>query len=341
MLTALSKKKEIKAAQEQLVALLSGGEELPEMTIGFQGVQFHNTIYYHKKYGLWASFFTDKDSPNLKYWFGYGLGDPRDTANRILKCEINIPVERANRIIAGAFARGEDGGVYLVHSGKIGGGRRGIGMRAFWEHYTGSPIKIVYPPDNHLHNAVQIGKLGAKNLLGLIANFVLQVATIKDIATGQQHSPQSSQKNTYSGLSSTYSPEHQGRRAPYNIKKPVEANCYHGNIVDALKAKLIDFEPVNDIKRDLYIKSSQEKIDSLFEIKPDCSWQSIYNGIGQLIVNSDSSTRNRFLVIYAPETDELAKKLETIGITVVPFVWDGEEVVFTEFGNVLNKLTQK
>lgn len=338
-LTALSQKKDIDKATKSLIALLSQGANRGCRVIGHQGGGFEATLYYHKKYDFWSAFFMHDDATVPRHWFGYGLGDPKDLYHITPICETNIPMKGTDRRIGGAFARDEYGSIYLVHSGKIGGGRKGIGLGAFWEHYFGDPVNILYPPNNKIYGAAQIGKLGSKNLLGLIADFVRQVDRVKQLPTQNvQHLDIYLQEQSDPELSSIYSPEYQGKKAPYNVNRSVEANCYHGRVVDVLNAKLADFNPVNDQKRDLYIKSAQGKIDSLFEIKTDCLWQSIYTGIGQLFINSDSSTRNRFLVIYAPETNELANKLEQIGITIVPYVWDDEQVVFTAFDDLLKIL---
>ena len=345
-LTALSQKREIDTAQKKLLDLFSEGEERGNKVIAHLGMEEGGSgapTYYHREHDFWTSFFTIENSDSSRYWFGYGLGDPNSLRKISPICEINIPIAGANRKIAGAFARDNAGGVYLVHSGKIGGGRKGIGSSAFWERYSGNTINIVYSTNRKPHKAALIGKLGSHDLLEHIGSFVRQVGGIKDdIVRGKRYSPEYSRRNVDSDmLSSAYAPEHQGKKAPYTVTQMVEAQSYHGSIVDALEKLLAEFKPVNDKKRDLYIKSKQNEIDSLFEVKADCSQQSIYTGIGQLIVNSDISTRNRFLVIYAPKSDMLDKKLEPIGITVVPFRWEDEQVIFTKSEQLLKMLRKK
>src|SRR2546426_6326116 len=49
------------------------------------------------------------------------------------------PKEGINRRCAGLFVRDDDdGAIYFTHSGKVGGGREGVGKSAFLSNYRGA-----------------------------------------------------------------------------------------------------------------------------------------------------------------------------------------------------------
>lgn len=81
--------------------------------------------------------------------------------------------------MAGVFLRDEEGCRYVGHSGRIGGGRPGVGRQAFREfshHLSGREIAT----PNGAREIVAFGPLETGELPGRLAPFVHKVAEFKD-----------------------------------------------------------------------------------------------------------------------------------------------------------------
>ncbi len=80
----------------------------------------------------------------------------------------------------------DEGAMYVLHSGGIRGGRKGIGKSLFITNYKYGLIKL----DNGLEY-VQIGKLGDSTLPNNTANFVKEIDRIKKLIQGASSSSKS------------------------------------------------------------------------------------------------------------------------------------------------------
>ncbi len=94
--------------------------------------------------------------------------------------EINPPVEGINRRIGGIFAEDDQKMKYLLHRGKIGGGRAGIGKKEFMKWFKEQGGKTICLDDGNQRNEVIfITALNDKHLVHKIAFFVKQVDQFK------------------------------------------------------------------------------------------------------------------------------------------------------------------
>lgn len=167
MLNIITNRKEIAEAQKLLQQQLF--EQLPERdreyTIGYQG---GNLVFadLHADHKIW--FIASIDEERTRYLNTFCLSNKLKigTSNSIA-VEINISSSGYNGRVAGLFARGDDDSIYLLHTGKIGGGRSGIGKEAFlkWGKF---PLTSVLLHDNNSIEAILIGKLNSKNHYHLI-----------------------------------------------------------------------------------------------------------------------------------------------------------------------------
>lgn len=96
-----------------------------------------------------------------------------------ITCEINSPIEGKNWLIAGAFARDDAGKRYYLHSGRVGGGRKGIGREAFLAEYTGTSEPVMWP-DGSQRPMIVLGALDDPGLVTQIAAFVHHVNKFKE-----------------------------------------------------------------------------------------------------------------------------------------------------------------
>lgn len=120
-------------------------------------------------------------SPNC-YWNVYGL-NPSSSKQNINTVQINVPVKGINRSIGGLFA--EDActkKIYLLHRGKVGGGRKGIGKSEFISWYKGK-IVTVDELDGHLSKLLMVTSIRGPHIDQKIAQFVMKVDQFKSGVT--------------------------------------------------------------------------------------------------------------------------------------------------------------
>lgn len=161
----------------------------PDYKIGFQGGAHHCEVYWHDGFGLWGVF--ESGVVDGRYWICFGLGDPADSENLSITVEINPPIEGINRRCAGLFVQKPDGGACLAHSGKVGGGRKGIGKAAFREYARGNSWNEIAWPDGKNSDYRIIADLDGPELVTSIGNFVREVAEFKEWVTSSTRTPAS------------------------------------------------------------------------------------------------------------------------------------------------------
>jgi hypothetical protein len=101
-----------------------------------------------------------------------------------LVCEVNSPFEGANRRVAGVFVRDSSGTLYLAHSGRVGGGRRGIGKEAFRAFFTDGDVREVQWPSGTVTETLVVGRLDDDRLPASVARFVRTVERFKQAVVG-------------------------------------------------------------------------------------------------------------------------------------------------------------
>jgi len=133
-LRILTKRKKVKEAQSELLSILN--REFPDRDrrdIAFRPTKLENEEVWTGR-GFWyrPGRSQGENRPRLLNWFGVILREPQ--ALRIA-VEVNIPVKGMYRRVQGFFARDDLCSLYLMHTGRLGGGADGVGGRAFPEHY--------------------------------------------------------------------------------------------------------------------------------------------------------------------------------------------------------------
>lgn len=133
-LRILTKKKEVKEAQSELLTFLS--KEFPDrdrrnITFRPRGSE-DQEVWVKSPFWYRPGRLEGEGSPRLLNWFG--VIHPEPQALRIA-VEVNIPVEGINHRIQGFFARDGQGTLHLMHTGRLGGGGDGVGGQAFPRHY--------------------------------------------------------------------------------------------------------------------------------------------------------------------------------------------------------------
>ena len=181
-LIPLTDEAEIQEVFGKLSESLKQGSRRFTKHIGWKGEDGEFEVYWHDAPGIWCLLEPDRE-PN-RYWCGFGTDNPGDMGRLSIICEINPPKSGMNRQVAGVFIRDETGSVYLGHSGKVGGGRPGIGRAAFLDFYGVNNCAPVLWPDGQESETIVVGRIDT-DLLAKVKDFVEEVKKFKNEVAGQ------------------------------------------------------------------------------------------------------------------------------------------------------------
>lgn len=298
-----------------------------DVYIGHMGKENKNydKVFYSEKLNIWWTF---KELDN-RYWNAFGIGKPISHHNVSIACELNYPYSDLDLRIAGLFVKNKDQ-FLLVHSGKIGGGRKGIGKNLFLNNYTNDYLQVDVNGD--IKNYAAIASFDSTRFAKQVSNFVKEVNRIKSI------NPFISSSKIIPGIKTNFNAEFSGIK---KIKKSTESEmvCDHGLVVNKLKELLTqkNINAANDVNRDLYILKDNNIIKTVFEIKTDLELQSIYKAIGQLLLNSVFLPYEVKKVIVIPEGIEkrMIESLNKLQIDSLEYNWVNEDVFFIKLDNIL------
>jgi 5-methylcytosine-specific restriction enzyme A len=120
-----------------------------------------------------------KKEPKHRFWNCFGIGNPAEQHMLTITVEINPPHEGEDRRVAGLFARDEDSRIYIAHTGKVGGGRKGIGPNAF-RKFLGDRAWHEIETQGGRRTAVALGPIDAPDFPNQLAEFVHKVADFKE-----------------------------------------------------------------------------------------------------------------------------------------------------------------
>jgi hypothetical protein len=323
-LTVLHNSEEISEAQSRFVALMTAGAKpVGSLPLGWQGGQADREVYWHPGLSLWVCF--DDAAAWNRYWNAFGVGDPTDSSGTLsITVEINSPLSGINRRVAGAFARDSDGELYLMHRGKVGGGRKGIGKTAFMATYPGAISTIA--EGGLTSNAIVIGRLGQPDFQASVAAFVSRVDRFKR---------RPSVPPARNAPLLKFSPEFIGTKS-IGSRAQIEAQCRHGIVVNSLQ-RLLDSKGYfagNTQHVDLQIPIDDKRV-ALFEVKPAADPYSVYTAIGQLYFHGTSGKDVRIAVLPSTCKPGMVRVIRKLGIRVLLYLWNGQVPAFKDLVAVL------
>lgn len=172
MFSIISDAASIRAAAQQLDAnLRTALPDRIDCSVGGAGGSFATTVAYAPSLDLWYA----AQQNDKTYWHGFGNGAPQAGKKVALASEINIPADGLNRAISGAFARDGAGRVWLLHRGKIRGGKA-----LFFAHYNGATVTV--QDGDKEDSCALIGAVDDPEIAAHIARFVAAVVHIKAVA---------------------------------------------------------------------------------------------------------------------------------------------------------------
>lgn len=249
--------------------------------VGFPGGNLDIKVYANRSGELWAAFGRADGRAIPSYWNAFGVFNP-EAGSQSITVEINVARESNSAQVAGFFAEDtETGEIFLMHSGKIGGGKEGIGRSAFLVWSKSTLFEVA--GSNAARPGIAIANLHRDDVAERIWRFVRLVSAFKE-ATSNDDGLSSELAERGQRYSQEFSGLKKGSR-----KTKIEYLTYHGDVVEALYqervARKSDDESVaNSLLVDLYV-SKGGRWTEVFEVKTSDSRQLIYTAIGQLITH--------------------------------------------------------
>lgn len=327
MLLAFGENDNAHAAFDALDAALTKGTTV-RAKVGHRGGFVDSEVTWHPRVQMWS--LLKPDVAEGRFWCCFGLDNPINMPNLDIAVEINPRHGATDLVVGGAFTKDERGVVHLCHNGKMGGGRKGVGKSAFFQHYSnkGGLEKMLYY--DRLVDVVDLGPITSPRLPRRLAWFAGEVARIKAICAEGPDGRTGSHSTTKPAIP-TFSPEFSGKRSAFSVRRRIEAKADHGLVVDALQAALerAGRSAYNDQARDLYILGKRDRVSVLFEVKTDVTTTSIYTAVGQLLLNGGAGPNAPKMVLVLPDKPKrkTAEALRSTGIEVLDFQWRGNKAV--------------
>lgn len=277
--------------------------------VGYPGGSFEDTVMYSPELDIWLSHIGFNQEN--KFWNGFGIGRPIERKNNSLVGEINFPHSGIKRTIAGAFGIEDDGTILVLHRGKIGGGKPGIGKAIFTDNFRGDYVKAI--DGDRETSFCLVGELYSQLFPFQVSTFIHEIQRIKKILTTSNIS------DFDYLLNFVYTAESSGTSISER-NEPNEVIRTHGIIVNALAAELRErgIQHANDRNRDLYIHDSR-KITSLFEVKVSSATQNLYSAVGQLLIYSIPIRNPVKLIAVLPDqlSEPVVNRFAELGISVL------------------------
>lgn len=182
MLHAVTDRQAVRGAQRKLAEEFSNGARRLRRPVSFRPATVTVDVYWHADLGIWGSLNPApiRNKKKGRFWNLFGTQDPTNSTARLhIRCEVNPAHQGISSYVAGLFACDERGHRFLVHNGRIGGGKRGVGRELFWKHWRGAYERI----EGMNAKWAVVAELESPHAACQIAWFVKEVERIRTLVT--------------------------------------------------------------------------------------------------------------------------------------------------------------
>lgn len=320
VLKVLDDKIEIQKAQALFLSRLNHrSDKQGIISVGYQGESQRLNAHWSSELAIW---WITEDSGN-RFWNAFGTGEPKWNTgySHSITCEINPPYEGINARIAGVFAKDPDGKLYLLHRGKLGGGKPGVGKALFVREFRGAWEEV--EDGKEFSKLALVASFDNPRFAEQIADFVHEVERIK-AAPATTRTP--------AELEAVFKEEFFGAKKVSSISSETQSNSDHGLIVNTL-AKSLKNKGItvgNTHYVDLFILNSVGNPTALFEVKTDSSSTQVYEAVGQLYFHSAKLRAKCKLIAVFPNSisQETRDTFNTLGIQLLTYSFANNLPVF-------------
>jgi len=301
-------------------------DETIKVKLGHQGASLPAKVLWSRKLGIWLFSHTINE---VRYWNAFGKGKPREANILSTTAEINFPWEGIDRKTGGAFAEDAWGNIFVIHRGKIGGGKKGVGKSLFEHNYHG--VWSFMKDGDSITQVAVIGALNSSRFAMQTALFVKKIEKLKSAATS---SPQT--EINFSEI--TFREDLVGAVPSPNVREIFTA-CDRDLVVTSLANLLMHwkFRVGNDTKHQLFlIDPSKNKISHVFEVLADIKEKSVMAAAGKLLLKSTVDEGNPLPIMVLPEDgiNAYTQELQKINISVIGYRLEGEQIIFPDLEKI-------
>lgn len=294
-----------------------------KVKLGHKGAGFSAKVQWSEELGIWKYSQTVKD---IRYWNAFGIGKPGTSTVLSIASEINFPWDQIDRKTGGAFAEDAWGNVFVIHRGKIGGGKKGVGKSLFEQNYRG--VWSFMEDGDSISPAAVIGNLKSGRFALQAAQFVKKIEIMKLSAADTAQT-----EMDFSEI--TFREDLIGSTIPMPEDEIVSA-CDHDLVVGELAAELKrrKVKIGNDSENELFaVDTSKNRISHIFEVLTDAKEKSILAAAGKLLLQTSAAAVNPLPVLVLPEyrLGHYEQELMRLNIAVIGFHWQNEKAVFQGF----------
>lgn len=287
-------------------------------TLGFPGGHEPNCdLYAVEAAGIWFS----HRLLDQRHWCVFGILPLRDSQVVGITVEMNPPSAGLDRRVAGLFAADSSGKHYLCHTGRVGGGKKGVGRTSFVAWLAEEPAAIV-DPDGKSTPAFPIAEIGSPRMVEQIAEYVRAVADFK----GGYPAPV---KNILAGAFGGSDEEHEGKKDVPG-RDAYTASCDHAIVRNRLTDLIAATGRTvsRDQQRDILVGATA-KPEAEFEIKTSAEAQCVYTAVGQLLLHDSMlPVKRRVAVLPDPVAPRISRAIASLKIDLVTFRWSDTHIRF-------------
>src|SRR5664280_1277722 len=296
-------------------------DETIKVKLGHQGASLPAKVLWSRKLGIWLFSHTINE---VRYWNAFGKGKPREANILSTTAEINFPWEGIDRKTGGAFAEDAWGNIFVIHRGKIGGGKKGVGKSLFEHNYRG--VWSFMEDGDSISQVAVIGALNSPSFALQAAQFVKKIEILKSTAA-----PSTQTEMNFSEISFR---EDLVGCTPSSAEDEVISACDHDLVVGSLAA-LLQRQKIkigNDTESELFtVDPSENRISHIFKVLTDTKEKNVLAAAAKLLLQTSAAALNPLPVLVLPEDkiNSYAQELQRINISVIGFHWQEEKVVFS------------
>lgn len=297
-----------------------------KVKLGHQGAGFPAKVSWSEILGVWKFSRTVKD---VRYWNAFGVGKPGTSGVLSIASEINFPWSEIDRKTGGAFAEDAWGNVFVIHRGKIGGGKKGIGKSLFEHNYRG--VWSFMEDGDTISQVAVIGDLASGRFALQAAQFVKKIEILKSSAAASTQT-----EINFSEI--TFREDLIGSSTP-SAEDEIAAACDRELVIRRLAAELQirKIKIGNDTENELFaVDASENRISHIFEILTDSKENSLFAAAGKLLLQTSDAAIRPHPVLVMPEDkiSHYADELQRNNVAVIGFRWQEDKVVFSGMQNI-------
>jgi hypothetical protein len=321
MLKVIEDASTVKKYRRQFVkSFKSFVDEKIQAHLGHPGGVFKANVFWSNRYGIWV--FHEKIWGN-RCGHAFGLEKPAGKSPLSITCGINFPCQGIDRRMGGALAEDRRGRIFVVHRGKIGGGKKGVGKSLFEKYYRGAWTDM---EDGAVVSTVAVvGLLHSPRFVRQAVQFIRKVSIMKDALSHRS-----------SQMEIVFAEPHfreeligDGHdRSEWNT----DSDCDHGLVVTDLQAALKEKGALvgNDTTYDLFIINTKGRLTTVFQVLTDHSAAFLYSAMSKLLLNCVELPDKPRLVVAVPSGIEqaLAEKMQKVGVAILEYKWQEDQAVF-------------